>query len=125
MQLYLVTEVIDGDTFKVDPPISRNFVLQTPMQRLRGDTLAETPMQRLETPNVLTKVRLANINAPEIQTLPGKLATTYLKGLIERKQVTLKPTGISYDRVVADVWLYPNKLFVNAAMVYKGYARRA
>ena len=125
MQLYLVTEVIDGDTFKVDPPIPRNFVLQTPMQRLRGDTLAETPMQQLETLNGFTKVRLANIDTPEIQTLPGKQATTYLRGLIERKQVTLKPTGISYDRVVADVWLYPNKLFVNAAMVYKGYARRA
>lgn len=125
MQLYLVTEVIDGDTFKVDPPIPQNSVLQTPMQRLRGDTLAETSMQQLETPSVLTKVRLANINIPEIQTLPGKQATTYLRGLIERKQVTLKPTGISYDRVVADVWLYPSRLFVNAAMVYKGYAKRA
>lgn len=80
------------------------------MQRLRGGTLAETPMQQLETPNVLTKVRLANINAPEIQTLPGELATTYLRGLIERKQVTLKPTGISYDRVVADVAL-PKQAF--------------
>lgn len=123
MQLYLVTEVIDGDTFKVDPPIPRNSVLQSPMQRLRGDTLAETPMQRLETPNVLTKVRLAKINASESQTPQGIQATLYLKGLIEGKRVTLKPIGVSYDRVVAEVWRYPNKLFVNAMMVYSGYAR--
>lgn len=125
MQLYLVTEVIDGDTFKVDPPIPRNSVLQTPTQRLSGDVLAETPMQQLETPISLTKVRLAKINAPEIQKLEGKLATTYLKGLIEQKQVTLKPIGVSYDRVVAEVWSYPNKLYINGAMVYKGYARWA
>jgi endonuclease YncB( thermonuclease family) len=112
MQLYLVKKVIDGDTFEVSPDIPRNAVLQT-------------SMQPLETPNMFKKVRLANINAPEIRTLPGKLATTYLKGLIEGKHVTLKPIGISYDQVVADVWIYPHHLFVNAAMVYKRYAKQA
>ena len=112
MQLYFVERVIDGDTFEVSPEIPRNLVLQT-------------PMQPLESPNMFRKVRLANINAPEFRKIEGKLATTYLMGLIEKKQVTLKPTGISYDRVVADVWVYPSKLFVNAVMVNKGFAKRA
>ena len=91
-----------GILLKLVPDIPRNAVLQT-------------SMQPLETPNMFKKVRLANINAPEIRTLPGKLATTYLKGLIEGKHVTLKPIGISYDRVVCRrVAIYPHHLFVNA-----------
>ena len=101
MQLYQVTEVIDGDTFMIDPPID---------------------LQQLVPKNSFSKVRLANINAVEIGTPKGKQATLYLKGLIEGKRVTLKPIEASYDRIVADVWRYPNKLFVNAMMVYSGYA---
>lgn len=122
MQLYLVTEVIDGDTFKVDPPIPRSFALPTHMQQLRGNIIAETSMQQLERPNQFIKVRLANINSPEKQTPHGEQAALYLKGLIEGKRVTLKPIGISYDRVVAEVWRYPEKVFVNAIMVYSRYA---
>lgn len=122
MQLYEVTEVIDGDTFIVTPPIFRNSVLQSPMQRLRGDTLAETPMQQLENPNILRKVRLANLNAEESGTPKGIQATLYLKELIEGKRVTLNPIEISFDRVVAEVWRYPNKVYINAMMVYSGYA---
>lgn len=122
MQLYEVTEVIDGDTFIVTPPIFRNSVLQSPMQRLRGDTLAETPMQQLENPDILRKVRLANLNAEESGTPKGIQATLYLKELIEGKRVTLKPLEISFDRVVAEVWRYPNKVYINAMMVYSGYA---
>ena len=125
MQLYQVTEVIDGDTFKIDPPIPRRVALQTPIQRLRGETLAETPMQRLERPNTFKKIRLANINAPEIDTPQGERAMLYLKGLLEGKRVTLKPIGVSSDSVVADVWRYPNQVFVNAIMVYSGYAEWA
>ena len=101
MQLYLVTKVIDGDTFEVSPDIPRNAVLQT-------------SMQPLETPNMFKKVRLANINAPESGTHQGEQAMLYLKGLLEGKRVTLKPTDISYDRVVSEVWRYPDHLFVNA-----------
>ncbi len=104
MQLYQVKKVIDGDTFIVDPPIS---------------------LPRLDSSNKYDKVRLANLNAAESGTLKGMQAELYLKELIEQRQVTLKPVGISYDRVVADVTLYPINLNVNAAMVYKGYARRA
>lgn len=110
MQLFLVTEVIDGDTFKVDPPIPRSFALPT-------------PMQQLEIPNQFVKVRLANTNFPEKQTPQGEQAAHYLKGFLEGKRVTLKPIGISYDRVVAEVWRYPDKVFVNAIMVYSGYAK--
>ncbi len=101
MQLYQVTEVIDGDTFTIDPPID---------------------LQQLGPKNRFSKVRLANINAVEIGTPKGKQATLYLKGLIEGKRVTLKPIEAFYDHVVADVWRYPNKLFVSAMMVYSGYA---
>lgn len=109
MQLFQVTRVIDGDTFEVDPPISRDFALQS-------------PMQQYDKPGMFKKVRLANINAPEGRTPQGIRSTLYLKELIEGKRVTLKPTGVSNDRVVADVWRYPNKLFVNAMMVYSGYS---
>ena len=112
MQLYLVTNVIDGDTFEVSPDIPRNGVLQT-------------SMQPLETPNMFKKVRLANINTPESGTHQGEQATLYLKGLLEGKRVTLKPTDISYDRVVSEVWRYPDHLFVNAMMVYSRYANWA
>lgn len=110
MKLYHVTKVIDGDTFEVDPPISKDFDLQPLMRQIGNKTL-------------FTKVRLANINtSAEIGTPLGDRAMLYLKGLLEGKRVILKPTEISYDRVVADVWRYPNQVFISAMMVYSGYA---
>ena len=109
MKLYQVTKVIDGDTFEVDPPISRDIDLE-PLIRKTGNI------------NSYTKVRIANINATEIGTPLGERAMLYLKSLLEGKRVVLKPTDISYDRVVADVWRYPNQVFVSAMMVYSGYA---
>ena len=122
MQPFLVTRVIDGGTFEVSPEIPPAVVLQTPMQRLRGEKLSETAMQRLARPNTFKKVLLANINAPESSTPQGKQATLYLRELIEGKRVTLERMRVSGDRVVADVWRYPNHFFVNAAMVYRGHA---
>ncbi len=101
MQLYQVTKVIDGGTFMIEPPFS---------------------LQNFEPADRFTKVRLANINAEESGTPKGIQAALYLKGLIEGKRVTLNPIEASYERVVAEVWRYPNKLFVNAMMVYSGYA---
>lgn len=112
MQTFTVMKVIDGDTFEIDPAIPRYLALQTPMQGLGS-------------PNVFNKIRLANINTPEIWTLQGQQAAGYLKQLIEGKRVTLKNVGISYDRVVADVWRYPDNVFVNSVMVHSGYAKRA
>ena len=123
MQPFLVTKVIDADTFEVSPRIPPRFALQTPMQRLRGERLVETTMEQLARPNTFKKVRLANINAPESWTPQGKQAVLYLKDLIEGKRVILQPTDISDDQVVADVWRYPNRFFINAAMVYRGHAQ--
>ena len=123
MQTHVVTRVIDGDTVEVSPEISRRTALQTPMERLIGVPLAETPTQRLESPNMFNKIRLKNIDAPEIGTPQGEKAVHYLKQLLEGKRVRFKPVGISYDRVVADVWRYPDNVFVNAIMVYSGHAK--
>lgn len=125
MEVYRVERVIDGDTFEVNPEIPRYVALQTPMQRLTGVIPPETAMQRLEKPRTFKRVRLANINAPEKGTPQAERATSYLKGFIEGKRVTLKPVGISHDRVVADVRRYPDHAFVNAILVYSGYANWA
>lgn len=124
MQTHVVTRVIDGDTLEVSPEIPRRTALQTPMERLIGVPLAtETPTEQLNHPNMFHKIRLKNIDAPESGTPQGEKAIRYLKQLLEGKRVTFKPAGISYDRVVADVWRYPDHVFVNAIMVYSGHAR--
>ena len=124
MQTHVVTRVIDGDTVEISPEISRRAALQTPMERLIGAPLpVETPPERLNHLNMFNKIRLKNIDAPEIDTPQGEKAIRYLKQLLEGKRVTFKPVGISYDRVVADVWRYPDHVFVNAIMVYSGHAK--
>ncbi len=123
MQTHVVTRVIDGDTVEVSPEIPRRTALQTPMERLIGVPIAETPTQRLESPNMFNKIRLRNIDAPESGTPQGEKAIRYLKQFLEGKPVTFKPVGISHDRVVADVWRYPDHAFINAIMVYSGHAK--
>ena len=124
MQTHVVTRVIDRDTLEVSPEISRRAALQTPMERLMGVPLAaETPTERLNHPNMFHKIRLKNIDAPEIGTPQGEKAIRYLKQLLEGKRVRFKPVGISYDRVVADVWRYPDNVSVNAIMVYSRHAK--
>ncbi len=125
MQTHVVTRVIDGDTVEVSPEIPRRTALQTPMERLMGVPLNETPTQRLQNPNMFNKIRLRNIDAPETGTPQGEKAVHYLKQLLEGKRVRFKPAGISYDRVVADVWRYPDNVFVNAIMVHSGHAKWA
>ena len=125
MQTHVVTKVIDGDTVEVSPQIPRRTALQTPMERLIGVPLTETPMQRLESPNMFNKIRLSNVDAPKSGTPQGEQATRYLKQFLEGKRVTFKPVGISHDRVVADVWRYPDHVFINAIMVYSGHAKWA
>ena len=124
METHVVTRVIDGDTLEISPEISRRVALQTPMERLIGAPLpAETPTERLSRPNMFHKIRLRNIDAPESGTPQGEKAIRYLKQLLEGKSVTFKPVSVSHDRVVADVWRYPDRLFVNAMMVYSGHAK--
>ena len=124
MQTHIVTKVIDGDMLEISPEISRRAALQTPMERLiAAPVAAETLMEQLSCPNMFRKIRLKNIDAPEIGTPQGEKAIRYLKELLEGKRVTFKPVGISYDRVVADVWRYPDHAFINALMVYSGHAK--
>ena len=123
METCVVTRVIDGDTLEISPAIPRHTALQTPMERLIGTPHTETPIERLESPNMFNKIRLSNINAPKSGTPQGEQTTRYLKQLLVGKRVTFKPVGISYDHVVADVWRYPDSVFVNAIMVYSGHAK--
>ena len=49
------------------------------------------------------RVRLANVNAPEVGKPGADKATAKLNGLIDEKNVRINPVGTSYGRVVADV----------------------
>jgi micrococcal nuclease len=69
-----VIRVIDGDTFE----ISRKF---------QGTN----------------RIRIADLNAPELDMPGGLRAKNELKRLIEGKTVTLNPVARSYGRVVAHV----------------------
>ena len=69
-----VVKVIDGDTFIVNRKVDGT-----------------------------NKVRLANVDAPELHQYGGRQSANALKRLIAGKQVTLTPIGRSYDRIVADV----------------------
>lgn len=76
-----VKEVTDGDT----------FVLH---QELEGSKV----------------VRIANLNAAELNARGGNVAKNRLKRLIENEEVTIKPVGKSYGRIVA-------KVFINRRLV--------
>lgn len=124
-QNFVVTKVIDGDTLEISPEIPLHVALQPAVEKLREVRYAGTSPAWMENPRTLKRVRLAHINTPELGTPHGDRAALFLKHLLEGKRVTLRPLGVSYDRVVADVWRYPDNVFVNAAMLYKGYAKRA
>ena len=72
------------------------------------------------------RIRLANINAPEIGTPEGQSAKAYLKQLIEGQQVTIQPVAKDYyGRTVANVWRFSDRLNVNQAMIDSGHAKPA
>lgn len=75
-----VQKVIDGDTFKV-------------RRRVRGTQF----------------IRIAGIHAPE-RGERGYLATKKKLSRIEGKEVTIKPIGKSYGRVVANVFYRRKKI---------------
>ena len=75
-----VTEVIDGDTFDVTPGWE--------WDGKKG-----------------SRVRIANLDAPELSQKGGQAAKTKLKNLIEDKDVELKnAVTLSYGRLVCDVY---------------------
>jgi micrococcal nuclease len=85
-----VKKVIDGDTFIVNRSV--------------GGT---------------SKVRLANVDAPERWSNAGKTATNVLKKMVGGQKVSITPVGRSYDRVVARVT--QNRRNINRRMQRKGY----
>ena len=62
----------------------------------------------------MKKIRLADVNAPEIDTAKGQKAKRELTELILGKEVTYEQVGTSYDRIVAKVW--HNGRSINDAM---------
>ncbi len=60
------------------------------------------------------RVRLANVNAPDVGKPGADEATAKLRELIEGKNVYIKPVGTSYGRVVANITVEGES--VNSAM---------
>lgn len=78
---FKVKEVIDGDTFDVTSPGWK-------WDEKKGD-----------------RIRIANLDAPELSEKGGQAAKTKLKNLIDGKDVELKnPVTLSYGRLVCDVY---------------------
>ncbi len=61
---------------------------------LDGDTFETESGQR---------VRLANVNAPEVGEPRAAKATAKLRELVDGENVRIEPVGTSYGRVVANV----------------------
>ena len=64
-------------------------------------------------------IRLARVNAPELETFRGAEAKNILSNLILKKGIGYEQVGISYNRIVAEVWL--GSLNVNDYMRQQGY----
>ena len=71
-----VVKVIDGDTFVVNRKVDGT-----------------------------NRIRLANVDAPELNQYGGRHSANALRHVIAGRQVTITPVGRSYDRIVADVRL--------------------
>ena len=65
------------------------------------------------------KIRLANVDCPELGSRSGAKARNVLRGLVGGRQVIIEPIGRSYDRVVANVKI--GHMSVNKRMREKGY----
>ena len=85
-----VKRIIDGDT----------FVMSSSIQNL-------------------SKIRLADVNAKPISTIAGRRAKDLLKQILGRRSVLIKPVSISYDRLVAEVYIGTKS--VNQIMINHGY----
>ncbi len=82
MTEFLVTRVIDGDTFEV------------------------SPQWQAQNGSIGNRVRIANFNAPEANTSEGQQATQNLKIKIAGKRVHLDEQAVDvYGRLVAKIQL--------------------
>ena len=80
-----------------------------------GDTLSVTAKGKT------FKIRLAGIDAPEKDQGYGLKSSTYLKRLVQNRQVKLSVTGQDqYGRLIASIWL--NNKNINLTMVRTGHA---
>ena len=66
-----------------------------------------------------TRVRLANVCAPEFHEPGGAQAKTTLENLILRKYVDYQPVGQDGTRIIAEVWI--GTVNVNQYMRNQGY----
>lgn len=88
-----VVKVMDGDTIEV---------------------LSTTPLKR-------TRIRLANIDAPESSQAFGNASKQYLSSIVAGRYVQVKiQSHDQYGRVVGDI--YQNGIYVNGQMVKEGLA---
>ncbi|MBU0571971.1 MAG: thermonuclease family protein [Candidatus Omnitrophica bacterium] len=61
------------------------------------------------------KIRLARVEAPELNAPNGQKAKQKLESLILNKSITYEQVGTSYDRIVAEIWL--NGASINDMMI--------
>lgn len=102
----IVTKVYDGDTITVSVDLGMNFYRKN------------------------TKIRLYEINAPELRgkTLKeARASRDYLRKMILNKEVviqTFKDKKGKYGRYLANVWIKLDKKWscINSIMVEEGYA---
>ena len=66
-------------------------------------------------------IRLARYNAPEEGKPNYANAKNLLSNLILNKQITYEKVGVSYDRIVAEVWQGGNN--INNIMIDSGYLK--
>lgn len=67
-----------------------------------------------------TWIRLANVCAPQLESIEGPKAKRLLEQLILGKAIVYEQVGSSYGRLVAEVWV--NGTSVNVYMRRQGYS---
>jgi endonuclease YncB( thermonuclease family) len=110
--LAVVVRVVDGDTF-----------------RARITCVSGAFSNRVSV-STEYRVRLADINAPELGTVEGERARSALESLIQGKNVMLDVDGVDvfdkYGRIIAVAYIDYNEthlLNINKWLVEEGYAR--
>jgi len=110
--LAVVVRVVDGDTFRV-----------------RITCVGGAFSNRVSV-STEYRVRLADINAPELGTVEGERARRALESLIQGKNVMLDVDGVDvfdkYGRIIAVAYIEYNEthlLNINKWLVEEGYAR--
>ena len=112
----IVTKIFDGDTVAIAveklPPGENIKAIATPYANKIFSDLPWT-----------IKIRLHGIDAPEKGQAYSTKSKEYLRSLIFQKEVMIKTNGeISYDRLLAQIFLVPNKDDIGLKMLRNGMA---